>query len=86
MIKLNTFQKDSLGEMANIGSGKASNSLSKLIKKKVILSTPQIKLIPITQVARAVSGPKQLVVSVLSRLQGDVQGTILVIFPKLTGI
>jgi len=78
VYKLDKFQ-DALNEVGNIGSGKASGALSRLIDMKVKLSTPDIYLTPVRNIPELVGGPKKLVVGIYSAISGDVSGTVLVV-------
>lgn len=79
VYKLDKFQ-DALNEVGNIGSGKASGALSRLINKEVRLSPPDIYLTPVKTIPNLVGGPKTLVVGIYSAISGDVSGTMLVVF------
>ena len=78
--KLEKFQ-DALKEMGNIGAGKASNYLSKLIGKPVNQTPPEIYLLPRNEVPDLIGGPQSLVVGIYTAVSGDVSGTMLLVFP-----
>ena len=80
VYKLDKFQ-DALNEVGNIGSGKASGALSRLINKEVKLAPPDIYLTPVKNIPELVGGPKKLVVGIYSAISGDVSGTVLTILP-----
>lgn len=80
VYKLDKFQ-DALNEVGNIGSGKASGALSRLIDQEVTLAPPDIYLTPIKTIPELMGGPKRLVVGIYSAVSGDVSGTVLVVFP-----
>lgn len=82
MKKLNKKQKDSIREVANIGSGNASTTLAKLIGEKVSLYVPSADVVPITEISKLVGGSKQLIVGVYSSLTGALVGNVIMIFPK----
>jgi chemotaxis protein CheC len=80
LTKLNKFQ-DALNEVGNMGAGKASGVLSRKLNKAVNLTVPGIYLTPIENVPNLVGGSKELVVSAYSSLTGDLNGTVMTIFP-----
>jgi chemotaxis protein CheC len=47
---LSDFQKDALTEVGNIGIGHATTSLSQMVNKRVWISIPDMKLLPLTVV------------------------------------
>ncbi|HIE34527.1 MAG TPA: hypothetical protein EYP86_05250 [Candidatus Altiarchaeales archaeon] len=81
MYELDEFQKDALKELGNLGSGRASSELSKLIDMKVNLDVSFVDLVPTDDVPDLVGGPRMLVVGTYAPVQGDVIGTIVVVFP-----
>ena len=80
VYKLDKFQ-DALNEVGNIGSGKASGALSRLIDKEVKLTPPDIYLTPLKTIPELVGGQKKLVVGIYSAISGDVSGTVLTVMP-----
>ncbi|HQO28786.1 MAG TPA: chemotaxis protein CheC, partial [Accumulibacter sp.] len=51
MIHLSELQLDALGELFNIGVGRAANSLSQIVNDEVKLSAPSISLLRAANVA-----------------------------------
>ncbi len=86
MVELDSFQKDALREVGNIGAGRASSALSELVKKKVSLTTPEISLIKTSAIAGLIGGEQQLVVGSYSSLEGDVSGRILLASPTKSAL
>jgi len=78
--KLEKFQ-DALKEVGNIGAGRASSALSKLINQEVRLNPPEIYLSSLKDIPDIVGGPKKLVVGLYTAVSGEVSGTVLVVFP-----
>jgi chemotaxis protein CheC len=81
-IVLNNRQKDVLKEMANICAGNAATSLSQLLNKTIEMNVPNVHLLPIAEVPKAVGGAETLVVSVVLQVFGDAPGIILLLFPQ----
>lgn len=52
---LSKVQRDALSEIINLGFGRAANALSILVKKRVVLQTPEADVFPISQLAQAFS-------------------------------
>ncbi len=78
-FKLDKFQ-DALKEVSNIGAGKASGALARLLDQQVNLITPEIYLLPVKDLPTVLGGPQQMVVGTYSSLTGDVAGTVLIVY------
>lgn len=52
---LTKVQQDALSEIINMGFGRAANALSILVKKRVVLQTPEANVYPIEQLHEAFS-------------------------------
>lgn len=81
LFKLDKFL-DALKEVGNIGAGKASGALSRIIDKKVILHTPDIFLTKTVDIPDLTGGSQELVVGIYNSLSGDVSGTLLMVIPS----
>jgi len=79
-FKLDKFQ-DALKEVGNMGAGKASSALSRLLEKEVRLNPPEIYLSPVKEIPQLIGGPQKMVVGTYSSLSGDVAGTVLIVYP-----
>ncbi|HET7658079.1 MAG TPA: chemotaxis protein CheC [Bacillales bacterium] len=77
---LNFLQLDSLREAGNIGAGNAATSLSKLLDKKIVMKVPEARLASLTEVTEIVGGAENLVTAVFLRIEGDVPGSMFLIF------
>jgi chemotaxis protein CheC len=53
---LTEIQKDALTELINIGFSKSAASLSELTGHRIFLGVPEVKLLPIDELARVLSG------------------------------
>ncbi|MCX9083901.1 MAG: chemotaxis protein CheC [Candidatus Methanoperedens sp.] len=80
---LTDFQKDALKEVGNIGIGHATTSLSKMVNKKVGVSLPDMKLIPLLDVPALVRN-EDPVVGIILQLTGEANGFMMLLLSKRT--
>jgi len=80
---LTDFQKDALQEVGNIGIGHATTSLSQMVNKRVWISIPDMKLLPLIEVPALVRN-EDPVVGVILQLTGDAKGFLLLMLSKKT--
>ncbi|MCZ7399050.1 MAG: chemotaxis protein CheC, partial [Candidatus Methanoperedens sp.] len=73
---LTEFQKDALKEVGNIGIGHATTSLSQMVNKRVWISLPDLKLIPLIKVPDLVKNEAP-VIGIILELTGDTKGFLL---------
>lgn len=78
--RLNAMHLDSLREAGNIGAGNAATSLSKLLDKKIVIKVPKARFATLEEVMEIVGGPEQLVAAVFLRIEGDVPGSMFLVF------
>lgn len=81
-LKLTEVQLDALREVGNIGAGHAATTLSELIDRKVLITVPQIRLLPFSQLLQAMGGSERLVAAGYSRVSGDISGSMLFMLPR----
>lgn len=81
IMKLSEIQYDALKEVGNVGIGQATTSLSKMVNKRVDISLPDLKLIPITEVPQIVRN-EEPVVGIVLELRGDTKGYLLLLLSK----
>ena len=86
MVKLTKLERDSLKEVASIGAGLASSKLSTVLKRKIKLTVPYINLLTTKEVIQHVAGTKQLVVGAYMKIQGEVEGTVMLMLPRKDGL
>lgn len=80
-LEFSEEQFDYLREMMNISSGNAASALAKLLKTGIDSQVPEIHLCPLVQVASVIGDPRDLVVGVRLRLQGDIMGYLFFMLP-----
>jgi chemotaxis protein CheC len=72
-ITLTDFQTDALKEVGNIGIGHATTSLSQMVNKRVWISLPDLKLVPLMKVPMLLRN-EEPVVGIILELKGDTNG------------
>ena len=75
---LTDFQHDALKEVGNIGIGQATTSLSQMVNKRVDISLPDLKLIPLVEVPQLVTAEAP-VVGIILELRDDAKGYLLLL-------
>ncbi len=65
-----------------MGSGHAATAISGMVKRKMTMSIPNIKLVPIGQVSAVIGNPEMLVAGVYCKIMGGVSGGFLLMFPR----
>ncbi|MCZ7382115.1 MAG: chemotaxis protein CheC [Candidatus Methanoperedens sp.] len=78
---LTEFQKDALKEVGNIGIGHATTSLSQMVNKRVWISLPDLKLIPLIKVPDLVKNEAP-VIGIILELKEDTKGFLLLLLSK----
>jgi chemotaxis protein CheC len=80
--QLNEMHIDVLKEIGNIGAGNAATSLSQMLNTKVDMSTPSVKILDINDAATCLGGPENVVIGILSKLEGDIDGIMMFIIEQ----
>jgi chemotaxis protein CheC len=76
------IELDALRELANIGAGTAATSLSGLLGMPIDVAVPTAAALPLADAIHA-TGPAELCVTgVAIPLDGDLEGTALMLFPE----
>ena len=75
--RLNPLQLDALKELGNIGAGNSATALSQIIIKKIDMSVPRVKVYSIYEIPELFGGSESIVVGVLLRMFGDMQGSLM---------
>ena len=78
---LNEMHIDVLREIANIGSGNAASSLSRMIGQKVDIQIPDIKILGFNEATEDLGGPETIMVGTLLFLSGGLDGMIMFLLP-----
>jgi len=77
--KLDNFQIDVLKEIGNIGAGNAATALAKMLRRKVDMDVPKVKVLKFQEVSEILGGADIPVVGLLLRVMGDIKGSIMFI-------
>lgn len=86
VISLTAFQRDALQEICGIAAGNAATALSQMLGAKIHMRVPKIILLPIENVKSVFGDPETLVYGTYFRILGEIQGSILITFPRETAI
>lgn len=82
MQQLNAMHFDVLREIGNIGQGNAASSLSQLLNMSIDISVPSVKLLEFNETVEYLGGPENIVLGMLVRLSGDIQGMMLYVLQQ----
>lgn len=83
MTHLDELQRDALGELFNLGVGRAANSLSQMVDDEVELSAPVIALVHPDEVATTLLGAEFREVSMVSiAFSGPFDAQAILLFPE----
>lgn len=77
---------DALQEIGNIGIGNAATALAVILRTKINVTVPRATFVPIEEVFAVVSKVEDLVVAVVLRVEGGINGTILFVFPEASAL
>lgn len=77
-MQLNNEHLDALGEVVNIGVGRAAASLSELLGTRIELRVPEIEIRPRLE-------SQETEIAILQNFEGNVSGTALLAFPTESG-
>ncbi|HTU84979.1 MAG TPA: chemotaxis protein CheC [Solirubrobacteraceae bacterium] len=73
------LQLDALRELANIASGNAATSLSRMLSREVDLSVPRVLALPLADAVDACGSADEDITGVVIPLQGDIHGVVLLL-------
>ncbi|MFN0008265.1 MAG: chemotaxis protein CheC [Planctomycetota bacterium] len=79
---LSAAQLDALREVANIGAGHAATALSQMTEQRIMISVPELTIVALDAVPNQISAPEEPVAAVLMRMEGDLTGLTLLVFPQ----
>lgn len=78
--ELDAMHVDVLTELGNIGTGNAATSLAAFMGKEIEINVPHVRILGFNEVADYVGGPENIVMGMLIKIDGDINGMILYIF------
>jgi len=79
--QINETHIDVLREIANIGSGNAASSLSRMIGHPVNISIPDIGILGFNEAYEALGGPEAIMMGTLLMLRDGMDGMIMFLLP-----
>ncbi len=80
--ELDAVQLDVLTELGNIGTGNAATSLASFMGKEININVPHVRILGFNEVADFVGGPERIVMGMLIKIEGDINGMILYVFDE----
>lgn len=87
MVELSELQRDALGEMFNIGVGRAAASLSQIVRDEVLLSAPEVGIFRPEEAAQALFGTDTRKLSAVSQLfYGPFDAKAMLVFPDTNAL
>lgn len=82
-MSLNELQRDALGEIFNIGVGRAAASLSQIVSDEVLLSAPEVMVVHREQAAKVLLGAELNQFSTVSQnFSGPFDSQAMLVFPE----
>lgn len=82
-MDLNELQRDALGEIFNIGVGRAASSLSQIVNDTVLLSAPEVTLVHREDAAKVLLGSEFRQFSTVSQnFSGAFEAEAMLVFPE----
>ena len=87
MVDLNELQRDALGEIFNIGVGRAAASLSQIVNDEVLLSAPSVQVVRGREATRRLLGSEMRQLSTVSQtFAGPFQAEATLVFPETNAL
>lgn len=74
---MNSLVLDVLKEIGNIGAGNAATALAKMLNTKIDMNVPKVNVLDFANVPELIGGAESLVSSVLFKIEGDLNGSIM---------
>jgi chemotaxis protein CheC len=84
--KLSWLERDALREITSMGAGNATTALSKLMKRRIDVTIPQLNLVSIQTVPEIMGGPERMATAIHSLISGDTEGSLVVLFDKASSL
>ena len=79
--QINEVHIDVLRELANIGSGNAASSLSRMLGYPIKISIPEIGIEGFNEATETLGGPETVMVATLLFISGGIDGMIMFLLP-----
>jgi len=75
----NEIQLDALRELANIGAGTASTSLSQMLGRSIDLAVPDVSVLPMADAVDLLGPAEQEITGIMLGVEGELPGTVLML-------
>ena len=85
LYSITHFHLDILKEVGNIGAGHAATSLSALLKEKVEMKVPSVRLASYDEIMELAGGSETTVTAAYLKIHGDINGQMFFILPVRHG-
>ncbi len=82
ILQLSSDDHDQLGELLNIGVAHAGTTLSQMTGRRIAISVPSTSLKDTRNISDFLDNPDDIVLAVLLRLSGGIDGYIFLIFSR----
>ena len=78
---LNGKMKDLIQIIANEGIHNAANGFSKFMGINLVVTQPQVKMVPFTEIPNLFGGPEMEAVGIYLKIEGDIPGQMILVLP-----
>ena len=75
-------QLDVFKEIGNIGAGNAATALAAMLDRRMTMTVPHVEIVPFQKITDILNGPESIVAGVLVGMEGDLNGSILLVMNK----
>lgn len=77
--QIDSMGLDALKEIGSIGIGNAATALASMLSRKIQMTQPDVSIMGYNDAMYKLGGPEKIVVGVLTRVSGDINGIMLYI-------
>ncbi|CAM3704078.1 chemotaxis protein CheC [Mesobacillus zeae] len=81
LTRISDIHLDILKEIGNIGAGHAATSLSTMLKRKIDMKVPSVRIVSFDEMMEMAGGSESLVAGVFLRIEGDAPGSMFFLLP-----
>ena len=74
---MSEMQIDVFREICNIASSSAATSLSKIVGKRIDLSSPKVRILDFDDILQVVGGAEEQIIGIMQPMRGDIEGNIM---------
>ncbi len=77
LANMDEMEKDALKEVGNVGAGNAATAFAQFLDRKVDMTVPSVKIIPLSEAQEITGDSSEVVAGVLLKVMGEAPATIL---------